>query len=83
MTLPQLVFFLVSKSYQYDYGIKEGLYWLIIGLLLWLGTFVIARIEKGIFEGGSFSGFIFGIILNYRSIYNFIMLYQYLQATYL
>ncbi len=68
MTLPQLVFVLVSKSYQYNYGIKERLYWLIIGLLLWIGTFVIARIEKGIFEDGSFSGLIFGIILNYVSV---------------
>lgn len=83
MTLPQLVFFLVSKSYQYNNGIKDALYYLIVGLFLWIDTFVISRIEKGIFEGLAFCGFIFGIILTSNTIHHFIMLYQHIQTTYL
>jgi len=79
MTLPQSVFCIVSKNYQYDYGIKEGIFYLIVGIFLWIGTFVISRVEKGIFEESSFCGFIFGAIIISDTVYNFIKLYQYVQ----
>ena len=83
MTLPQFIFFLASKSYQYNYGIKNGSFFLIVGLFLWIDTFVISRIEKESFDGLSFCGFIFGIILTSNTVHHSIMLYQYVQTAYL
>lgn len=67
-------------NYQYNYGIKDGLYFLIVGLFLWVDTFVISCIEKGIYEGLSFCGFISGIIITGTTLHKFVKLYQYVQT---